>query len=134
MNEGWTKRWKALLIWLCGYLSIVAFALVGGYVIVKSEDEDLKKTTKLAFIVTLIFTAISMFFSIFSSIGSMANNYYSSGAYDVYNILYQVTNIIKIAVYVVFAVIAFFGKNGSAHQSAEKQKKDETPTGEESVQ
>ena len=46
MKEGWTTRWKALFVWLCGYLNIVAFALVGGYMIVKSDDEELKNTSK----------------------------------------------------------------------------------------
>ena len=45
MKEGWTTRWKALFVWLCGYLNIVAFALVGGYMIVKSDDEELKNTS-----------------------------------------------------------------------------------------
>ena len=40
MKEGWTTRWKALFLWLCGYLSIIAFAVTGGYVIVKSENEE----------------------------------------------------------------------------------------------
>ena len=30
MKQIWSLRWKNLLIWVCGYLSIVAFALVGG--------------------------------------------------------------------------------------------------------
>ena len=53
MKEGWTTRWKALLIWLSGYLSIVAFAIAGGYAIVKSDDEELKKTAKQALILNL---------------------------------------------------------------------------------
>lgn len=131
MNEGWTKRWKALFMWLCGYLSIVAFALVGGYVIVKSEDEELKKTAKLILIITLIFTAISMFLSIFYSIGNMTNNFYSSGAYDFYNIMQQITTIAKIVVYVVFALIAFFGgnavttNNSSVNKNTERKKEEE---------
>ena len=75
MQEGWSTRWKSLFIWLCGYLSIIAFAIAGGYAIVKSEDEELKNTTKKAFIVTLIFTLISMFFSVYNSIGGMADGY-----------------------------------------------------------
>ena len=27
MKELWSKRWKKLLIWVCGYLSIVAYAI-----------------------------------------------------------------------------------------------------------
>ena len=80
MKEGWTTRWKALFIWLSGYLSFIAFAVVGGYVIV-----------------------------------NMTDNYYASNAYDAYGVIQQITNIAKIVVYAVFALIAFFGgKNTSA--------------------
>ena len=37
MKELWTTKWKKVLIWACGYLDFIAFALAGGYVIVKSE-------------------------------------------------------------------------------------------------
>ena len=43
MNKVWTKKWKEVLIWFSGYINFIAFALVGGYTIVKSGDEDLKK-------------------------------------------------------------------------------------------
>ena len=101
MKEGWTTRWKALFIWLSGYLSIIAFAIVGGYAIVKSEDEELKKTAKQALIVTVIFTAISMFLSLYNAIGVMTDSYYASAAYEAYSILSQLTAIAKIIVFVV---------------------------------
>ena len=47
MKEGWTNRWKRLLIWVSGYLSIIAYVIVGGYFMVKSDDEDLKKDCKI---------------------------------------------------------------------------------------
>ena len=111
MQEGWSTRWKSLFIWLCGYLSIIAFAIAGGYAIVKSEDEELKSTTKKAFIVTLIFTLISMFFSVYNSIGGMADGYYSSGAYEAYGILKEIVSIAKIIVFVVFAALSFINGN-----------------------
>lgn len=122
MKEGWTTRWKALFIWLSGYLSIIAFAVVGGYAIVKSEDEELKKTAKQALIVTLIFTAISMFLSLYSSIGGMTDGYYLSDSYSAYNIMLQITNIAKIIVFVTFGAISFFKvKPVKAGTEAEKK-------------
>ena len=120
MKEGWSRRWKALLIWASGYLSFIAYAIVGGYVIVKSDDEELKDTAKKAFIVTLIFTAISMFFSIYNSIGALSSSYYSSGAYVAYGVLQMIVNIAKIAVYVVFALLSFFNAKVVSDKSEEK--------------
>lgn len=120
MKEGWSRRWKALLIWASGYLSFIAYAIVGGYVIVKSDDEELKDTAKKAFIVTLIFTAISMFFSIYNSIGALSSSYYSSGAYVAYGVLQMIVNIAKIVVYVVFALLSFFNVKVVSDKSEEK--------------
>ena len=58
MKELWTQRWKKALIWLSGYLSFIAYALVGGYVIFKTTDKELQRSAKLVFVITLIFTAI----------------------------------------------------------------------------
>lgn len=120
MKEGWSRRWKALLIWASGYLSFIAYAIVGGYVIVKSDDEELKDTAKKAFIVTLIFTAISMFFSIYNSIGALSSSYYSSDAYVAYGVLQMIVNIAKIVVYVVFALLSFFNVKVVSDKSEEK--------------
>ena len=121
MKEGWTTRWKALFIWLSGYLSIIAFAIVGGYAIVKSEDEELKKTAKQALIVTVIFTAISMFLSLYNAIGVMTDGYYASAAYEAYSILSQLTAIAKIIVFVVFAAMSFFKGNGNRGKGGKRQ-------------
>lgn len=113
MKEGWSTRWKALLIWACGYLSIIAFALAGGYAIVKSDDEKLKQETKKAFIVTLIYTAITLVFTLFTNLGGLFDNqFYSSSAYSAYNVISKIVTIAECVVYVVFASIAFFG-NGN---------------------
>ena len=120
MKEVWSRRWKALLIWASGYLSFIAYAIVGGYVIAKSDDEELKDTAKKAFIVTLIFTAISMFFSIYNSIGALSSSYYSSGAYVAYGVLQMIVNIAKIVVYVVFALLSFFNVKVVSDKSEEK--------------
>ncbi len=65
MNE----KLKKVFVLLSGYLSFIAFAVVGGYVFIKSENEELKKTAKLTLIVTLIFTAISAVLLIYNHFG-----------------------------------------------------------------
>ena len=125
MKEGWTTRWKALFLWLCGYLSIIAFAVTGGYVIVKSENEELKKTVKKVFIVTLIFTAISMFFSVYNGIGNMTDNYYNSDAYTAYSYMTRLADLAEVAVFAICGALAFF-KGGAGAALLADGKKGET--------
>ncbi len=118
MNSKWSKKWKSIFIWASAYISYIAFALVGGYTIVKTDDEELKKETKKALIVVLIFAAISAFLSVFYAIMSMKDNYYSSGAYDFYNVMTSLKNIANIVTFAVFIILQFFKKDNT--QSEEK--------------
>ncbi len=111
MNSVWSKGWKKCLIWFSSYMSFVAFALVGGYVIVKNEDEELKKTAKTALIVTLIFTAISAVLSVFYNFGSLSNTFFSSTAYDFYDIISKFLNVAKIVVYAIFVIMSIVKKD-----------------------
>ncbi len=110
MKSGWSKVWKKCLIWFSAYINFVAFALVGGYTIVKSEDEELKKTTKLAFIISIIFAAVSGFLTIFYNFASMSDTYYSSSSYEFYDIATKIVNIAKVVVFAVFIILEFFKK------------------------
>lgn len=110
MGNVWSKKWKELLIWFSGYFSFIAFAIVGGYTIIKGENEDLKKTAKQVFIVTLIFAALSAFFSFYSyCLGLFDVN--SSGAYEFANICSQLVAIAKIVVYAVYMILVFLQKD-----------------------
>lgn len=132
MKEGWSTRWKSLLIWVCGYLSIIAFAVAGGYAIVKSNDEELKSTAKKAFIVTLIFTLIAMFLGLYDAIGGMTDGYYSSAAYGAYSVMSKIVTIAKIVVFVVFAALSFFGGSSApAVQSKDERQTEENRADEE---
>jgi len=111
MKEVWTKNLKKALIWFSGYFSFIAFAIVGGYTIIKSDDEDLKKNAKWAFVVTLIFAAIQGFLAIFNYCGGMANNYYGTAAYDFYNYASAIIAIAKIIVFAVFVIVTLFVNN-----------------------
>ena len=109
MKEGWSNRWKRLLIWVSGYLSIIAYVIVGGYFMVKSDDEDLKKTAKCAFIVTITFTAISAFLTIYGACMSLAGTRnISSGAYDAYTWMTNLTLIAKTVTFAICAILSFF--------------------------
>ena len=107
MNE----KLKKVFILLSGYLSFIAYAIVGGYVFVKSDSEELKKTAKLTLIVTSIFTAISAVLLIYNHFGNFFGGYYSSTAYDVYSIITGIVAIAKIIVYAVLIIIVLVKKD-----------------------
>ena len=107
MNE----KLKKVFILLSGYLSFIAYAIVGGYVFVKSDSEELKKTAKLTLIVTSIFTAISAVLLIYNHFGNFFGGYYSSTAYDVYSIITGIVAIAKIIVYAVLIIMVLVKKD-----------------------
>ncbi len=111
MKNIWCDKWKKCFIWFGSYFSFIALAIVGGYTIVKSESEELKKTTKTAFIVCLIFAAISAFLTIFYSFASMSGNYSGSAASSFYNIASKIVSVAKIVVYAIFIIIELVKKD-----------------------
>lgn len=125
MNEIWTKKWKKVLIWISGYVNFIAFAIVGGWVIVKSDDKELKRTAKTTFIVTLIFIAIEAILLILSSIFQQTSGYYSSNLYDVMSILSLIETIAKIIVYAIFIIFTFCEDKTSDKIIKEFKKSDE---------
>ena len=113
MNE----KFKKVFILLSGYLSFIAFAIVGGYVFVKSDSEELKKTAKLTLIVTLIFTAISAVLLIYNHFGNFFGGYYGSTAYDVYSMITGIVAIAKIIVYAVLIIMVLVKKGNEASEN-----------------
>ena len=101
----WNKKLTKLFIYLSGYVSFIAFSIVGGCVLLKSYDDDLKKTTKRVFIISLIYYGLLAIFSIFGLFGGMNPNYYGSGFYQFVRVM---TNIIEIAKIVVFAGLMIY--------------------------
>ena len=119
MKDCWTRNWKKALVWACGYLSIIAFAVVGGYAIFKSDDAELKKATKKCFIVVLIFAAINAFQSLMNSILGMSS--YNSGLSEFLRWFGYFENIAQIIIFAVFTLLALFG----ASRAVEQPKQDE---------
>ena len=121
MNFSWNTKWKSVLVWACAYINFIAFILVGGYFYVKKEDDGRVGTAvKQAFIVTLIFAALSAFLSVFNSIAGLSGGYYGSGAYKFYQIAAALVAVAKIAVFAVFTVMALVHKDTEA-KSEEKE-------------
>lgn len=123
MNGKFSNTWKKLLIWFSAYFSFIAFAIVGGYVVVKEDDEELKKTTKVAFLVTLIFAAISAFLSIYYNCYSLSQGS-TSGAYDFYKWLSFFNIIGRIVTYAAFMIVSIFIKDKKTETKKVEEKKE----------
>ncbi len=113
------KMWKKVFILLCAYLSSIAFAVIGGVIWYKNEDEEIKKTLKSTLIVLLIFTGISALLSVYSNIGGLWPNYYASAAYEVYSVFNNLVNIAKIVTFAVLILREIF-LNQNVETSCEK--------------
>ncbi len=126
----WNQKLSKLFIYLSGYVSFIAFALVGGYTLVKSDDEDLKKTTKIVFIISLIYYALFAVMAIFGHFGSMSSSYYGSGFYTFVSIMNKLIEIAKIVVYAVLMLFVIFKKDNteSKPQTIESHELVETET------
>ncbi len=109
MKNYWNKKWKILLVWASLYFDFVAFILVGGYFCIKKEDDEIIKATKQAFIVRLVFTAISACLIVLNYIGNIFN-YSGSIIYNIYSIAINVLGVAKIAVIALFMANVFFKK------------------------
>ena len=120
MNE----KLKKVFVLLSGYLSFIAFAIVGGYIFVKSDNEDVKKTAKLTLILILIFTGISALLLIYNQFGGMFDGYYSGAAYDVYTIISGIVAIAKAIVYAVFIIIELVKKDDKKEVENKKEATD----------
>ena len=108
------KMWKKIFILLSAYLSAIAFAVIGGILwYKKDEDEEIDKTLKLALIVTLIFTGISAFLGIYNYIGGLWSDYYLSNAYEFYKVMTNLVNIAKIITFATLIIKEFVGPSNN---------------------
>lgn len=112
------NMWKKIFVLLSGYVSFIAFAVLGGLIWYKNEEnEEIKKTVKLTLIISLIFTAISALLGLYNYIGSLWSHYYSTDAYEAYGIISSLVSIAKIIVFAVFIIrelVNGLGKKESA--------------------
>lgn len=112
-----SKVWQKIIIWVTGYLNIIAFVLAGGYIFVKSEDEDVRSSAKTAFAITAVFTAINMLFTLVTYFMSLGNA--SGSAITNFSKVKIVVSILQIFVFVLFFILDMCGINFTA--SAKKE-------------
>ena len=99
-------KWQKIIVWLTGYLNIIAFFLAGGFVFYKTEDEDVKKSAKTVLLFTLVFTAIDIIRLIIYNFASVSDaNYNTLNEISKFGLIMSV---IKAVVFVTFGILDFF--------------------------
>lgn len=107
--KGLSDKWQKLIVWLTGYVNIIAFVIAGGYLFKNTESEDVKRSAKVALIVTAIFTAIEIALLIIRNC-----IYLASEPADWLSKTSWVIAIINAVVYVVLFIVDLFVGFGSA--------------------
>lgn len=74
-----SKRWLKAMLWASSFVSPFLFALVGGYVWIKSDDEEISREVKHVFFDVMIFVAIDLVVSlceiVFECVNALAPKY-----------------------------------------------------------
>lgn len=127
------KPWAKLLLWASGFVSAICYAIVGGFVFINCEDEELRNENKKVFAVTLLFLALSAFTGVWSALNSIFGA--SAEMYRVFVIFTSIIAIAKIITFVTFAIVALCSKDtefdccchepqACNHQDAEQDKEE----------
>lgn len=101
----WTNNWQKLLMWVAGYVSFIGYILVGGYFIIKGDD-DLKAEAKKGLIVSLIFLVLDMLILLINNFTTLS----STSSVEGMIIFGAIVSIAKVATFIVMAALAFFSK------------------------
>lgn len=112
----WTEKLTNVLLWVGGYVNFIAFALLGGYIIVKGNDKQ-KLTIKKVFIIVLLFLGATAIMELFYNFASMSGDYYGSFAQDIYSIMTKIINIAKIGVFATFVILELIKKDKTSAES-----------------
>ena len=102
-----SAKWQKIVIWLTGYLNLIAFFIAGGFIYNKTEDEDVKKSAKTVLLFTLAFTALEIIYLIiYNFMGIGDASYDDLNGFSKFMLFVE---IIKAVVFVTFGVLDFFG-------------------------
>lgn len=107
--KGLKNCYAKAILWISSFVNVIVFALTGGYVWLKSDNEELKKETKKVLIVAIVFICLDAILSVLYNIYSFNTNY-SGDFYNFYRTMTKIVAIGKTVTYLVFALIALFSK------------------------
>lgn len=95
-----STKWQKLIVWLTGYLNTIAFVLAGGFIYLKTEDDDVKTSAKTVLFLLAIFTGLEILRGIVYNILSVANV-----TYDVLSVVSDIGTVISIIKMIVFVTL-----------------------------
>lgn len=110
-------KWQKTILWVTGYLNIIAFVIAGGYIHQKTEEETLRSSAKEVFLFTAIFTGISAFMSALQDLFALAETSQAS-----LNKIIWFVNLLHIVVFAVFFLLDLFGIQIFKHEDPEPKK------------
>ena len=117
-----STTWQKIIIWLTGYLNIIAFFLGGGYVYLKTESEDARASGKTVLALLLGFTGIEILRSSVYNILSVAGVVYDTLA--VISDIASVIAVIKAVVFVTLFLLDLRGIKFTPAKTSDSDKKD----------
>lgn len=119
--KGLSAKWQKTIIWLTGYVNIVAFILAGGYLFKNTECEEVKRSAKIAFVVTAIFTALEAILNFLQYCCGLAE---SAGAWLTKT--YYVIQIVKVIAFAIMLIIdvtcGFDNQNKNTEENQDENK------------
>ncbi len=95
-----SEKWQKLIVWLSGYLNIIAFFLAGGYLYLKTDSDDVKTSGKTVLFLTAIFTGLDLLRGLLYNILSVAE-----ADYEILRTISTVGTVFVILKAVVFATL-----------------------------
>ena len=95
-----SSKCQKTIIWLTGYLNIIAFILSGGYIYQKTEDDDVKTSAKTVLIFLVGFTGLDILRMVVYNILSVA-----SVGYDTLNVISMIGAIISVIRGILFVTL-----------------------------
>ncbi len=93
-------KWQKLIVWLTGYLNIIAFVIAGGYLFKNTENDEVRTSAKVALIATAVFTAIEIAYVFIQNCVCLARE---AGSW--LNTLGWVISLVKIVVFVILFIV-----------------------------
>lgn len=102
-----SAKWQKLILWLTGYLNVIAFVIAGGYLYLNTDDGDVKGSAKSILLLTAGFAGLDILRSIIYNIMSLANV-----GYETLSAMSDVGLVISIIKAVAFVVLFILDLNG----------------------